>query len=84
MFVRGEFSLIAICELLLNNTYSSVFSLRGMLESDDKLDGLARLIVNFALKEGSSKQGNALRASVGENCVLTIDLRYFNLFIMAR
>lgn len=48
-------------------TYSIVFSRSGILEIVDKFVGLAKLIVNFALKEGSSKQGKALLASVGEN-----------------
>jgi len=39
----------------------------GMFESDDKLGGRARLTANLALNAGSSKHGNARRASVGEN-----------------
>lgn len=42
----------------------------GILDNVVILDGLAKLMVNFALKEGSSKHGKALLASVGENCVL--------------
>lgn len=48
---------------------------KGIFESDDILFGLARLILNFDLKIGSSKQGNALLASVGENCVLSTVLQ---------
>lgn len=51
------------------------FSLKGMFDSEDILAGLAMLMTKVALKEGSSKQGKALRASVGENCVLTINLK---------
>lgn len=39
------------------------------------LVGLVKLISNFALKDGSSKQGNALLASVGENWVLASNLK---------
>ena len=46
----------------------------GMFESEDKLAGRARLTVNRALNVGSSKHGNARRASVGENCVLASHL----------
>lgn len=56
------------------DTYCTTFSLSGILESVDKFAGLAKLMVNFALKDGSSKQGKALLASVGENWVLTINL----------
>jgi len=42
-------------------------NLIGMFESDAKLGGRARLSVNRALNAGSSKHGNARRASVGEN-----------------
>lgn len=34
----------------------------------------AKLMVNLAFNAGSSKQGNARRASVGENCVAAIHL----------
>lgn len=58
-------------------TYKAVVSFRGMLDNVVILDGLAKLMVNFALKEGSSKQGKALLASVGENCVLAAYLKIF-------
>lgn len=40
-----------------------------MLESDVIQISLARWTSKVALKPGSSKQGKARRASVGENCV---------------
>lgn len=41
----------------------------GMLERAMCLDSLCILMVNLALKAGSSKHGNAMRAAVGSNCV---------------
>jgi hypothetical protein len=52
--------------LSLHTHIGSVY-LIGMFESDDKLADRARLTVKRALNAGSSKQGNARRASVGEN-----------------
>lgn len=61
---------------IIKNYYSTTdFSLKGMFDREDILAGLAILTTKVALKEGSSKHGKALRASVGENCVLTINLR---------
>lgn len=37
--------------------------------------GLAMEMLNLALSAGSSKQGNARRASVGWNCVVAIHLK---------
>lgn len=37
-----------------------------------------RLILNWAFLSGRSKQGNARRASIGENCVLANHLNNFN------
>jgi hypothetical protein len=48
-------------------THMGSVNLIGMLDSDDKLADRARLTVKRALNAGSSKQGNARRASVGEN-----------------
>lgn len=45
-----------------------------MLDKVLIFEGRAMLIVNLALNDGSSKQGKALLASVGENCVLAIHL----------
>lgn len=41
---------------------------RGMFEIASMFDGLPMLIVNLAFRAGSSKQGNARRASVDWNC----------------
>ena len=49
------------------HTHMGSVDLIGMFESDDKLSDRARLTVNRALNAGSSKHGNARRASVGEN-----------------
>lgn len=57
------------------DTHMGSVNLRGMLESDDKLADRARLTVKRALNAGSSKQGNARRASVGENWVLANHLQ---------
>ena len=38
-------------------------------------DGLTKVTVKVLLKDGSSKQGNAPRASVGWNFEVAIDLR---------
>lgn len=46
-----------------------------MLDKVVMLAGLAKLIEKFDLNDGSSKHGNTLRASVGENCVLKINLK---------
>jgi hypothetical protein len=45
-----------------------------MLDTEVMLLGRPMLILNFAFKAGSSKHGNALRASVGWNCVVAIHL----------
>lgn len=49
------------------NTHMGSVNLRGMLDNEAKLADRARLTVKRALNAGSSKQGNARRASVGEN-----------------
>jgi len=49
------------------HTHMGSVKLIGMFDSDDKLADRARLTVNRALNAGSSKHGNARRASVGEN-----------------
>ena len=46
----------------------------GMLDIEVILFGRAMLILNLAFSAGSSKHGNALRASVGWNCVVAIHL----------
>jgi hypothetical protein len=45
-----------------------------MLDIEVMFLGRAMLILNLALRAGSSKHGNALRASVGWNCVVAIHL----------
>ena len=52
------------------------FSLMGMLEMDDHSGMRPRLILNLALRAGSSKQGKARRASVDWNWVVAITLKY--------
>jgi hypothetical protein len=48
-----------------------------MLDTEVMLLGRAMLILNLAFRAGSSKHGNALRASVGWNCVVAIHLEKF-------
>jgi hypothetical protein len=45
-----------------------------MFDIEVILEGRAMLILNLAFRAGSSKHGNALRASVGWNCVAAIHL----------
>lgn len=51
------------------HTYCFFVAIIGMLETVDMFFGLAMCKVKFAFNAGSSKQGNALRASVAWNCV---------------
>jgi hypothetical protein len=46
----------------------------GMFDIEVMFEGWAMLILNLAFRAGSSKHGNALRASVGWNCVAAIHL----------
>jgi hypothetical protein len=46
----------------------------GMFDIEVMFEGWAMLILNLAFRAGSSKHGNALRASVGWNCVVAIHL----------
>jgi hypothetical protein len=47
----------------------------GMFDIEVIFEGRAMLILNLAFRAGSSKHGNALRASVGWNCVVAIHLQ---------
>lgn len=47
----------------------------GMFDKDTRCVGLTRVILNVALRAGSSMQGNASLASVGESWVVA---RYLN------
>ena len=49
----------------------------GMLERLIRGSFLTRVMSKRALRSGSSKQGNAFRASVGENCVAATYLKFF-------
>lgn len=56
---------------------SYVIDVRGMLDNAiDLRCSCIKLISNFAFLSGRSKQGNARRASIGENCVLASHLKY--------
>lgn len=57
--------------------YFTIVSLTCILDKVVMFDGLVKLMVNLALKDGSSKHGKALLASVGENCVLANNLKDF-------
>lgn len=57
-------------------TYFTTVSLIFIFDKVVTFDGLVTLIVNLALKAGSSKHGKALLASVGENCVLASILKH--------
>jgi hypothetical protein len=48
-------------------SYSGSDFSRGMFDREDMFEGLPTTIEKFALNAGSSKQGKAWRASVGEN-----------------
>ena len=53
----------------LPRTHTGSVLVMGMLDAELMLTDRPRVMANVALRAGSSRQGNAWRASVGWNCV---------------
>ena len=77
--IKKKFQFIKMCPIILidrNLTHiETPLVLMGMLAIEDISFLLPKLTAYFALIAGSSKQGKALLASVGWNCVTAIYLK---------
>ena len=63
-------------------TYMTVVLIFSIFESEVIFPARPKDILNMALNEGSSQQGNALLALIGENWVVAIHLEIQNSVIV--